>query len=147
MTFLNQPGCGEIAINCNTYGVSVSPVPLLQDNDSESFIRQKTLHPHPATYRKAPHKATRATFPKKRAGAETTYRTAWIEYQSLPWFCLYDPPPGGRSKLTVYSPKSAVLQCVLNWCFLRIRILGRAEPKAWLVIGDPRHCRGFAGGE
>ena len=44
----------------------------------------------------------------KRAGAETTSRTAWTERPILPGFCFNDPPAGGGSKQFV-SPETAVV--------------------------------------
>ena len=64
MIFQNEPDRGEATIDRNTYGVNDSPVPLLNDDDSESsIIGQKTLQI--ATSRsKMIHKGTRATSPK-----------------------------------------------------------------------------------
>ena len=46
-------------------GVMPVLVPLLQDDDSKSSIRHKTLQPRPAPSRKASYKETRTTLPKK----------------------------------------------------------------------------------
>ena len=78
----------------------------------ESSILQKTLQL--VTSRPHTHNLTtkqRAPRSQKRAGAETTLRTAWIERPVLSGFGLNDPPAGGDSKQV---PEAAVVRDGLN---------------------------------
>ena len=73
----------------------------------------------------------RAPRSQKRAGAETTLRTAWIERPIFSRFCLDDPSAGRGSNQV---PEAAVVRDVwsrslLTFRLLLIRLLGRVEPK------------------
>ena len=59
----------------------------------------------------------RAPRSQKRAGVETTLRTAWIERPIFSWFCLDDSSAGRRSKQV---PDAAVVRDVLSWSLLTI---------------------------
>ena len=52
----------------------------------------------------------RAPRSQKRAGAETTFRIAWIKHTILPWFCRDDPPVGGGSRQVILSQETAVVR-------------------------------------
>ena len=80
-----------------TFGVEYSPVPFSSEKCC-SLSSRSNMH-NLTTKQRAP------CF-QKRAGAETTLRTAWIKRPILDRFCLNNPPAGVGSK---QFPEAAVV--------------------------------------
>ena len=82
--YSNQPGCGETAIDRNTYGVNESLVPL-SESDVPVFHIPKNVPTSDTIRRPNENLPTKQRAPpsQKRAGPQTTCRTARIEHQSL----------------------------------------------------------------
>ena len=117
------------AIDHYTYGVHSSPVPLLKGFGSRTIYPQKNAAASSSPNVNLP---TKQRVPRSQKGqARRRPRTAWIEYQVLPRYFLYNPPSGGGSEL-VQLETAAVVQRV--WCQSpQMFLFGQVEPKNWPV--------------
>ena len=100
----------KTAINRQTHGVNNSPLSLLLVYDFRIIHPPKNAAPFSSALTWTTPQSNARYIPKKWAGAETTFRTAWIEYQILPRFCFNDPPTGEGSK----QVETAVVRGVYN---------------------------------
>ena len=145
-------GLTSVRLSCSLGPLATARLFLAQHQSRSCFkepanLLRKTLQL--VTSRSHTHNLTakqRAPSSQKRAGAETTLRTAWIERSVLSVFCLINSPAGGGSK---QFPETVVVPGGWNWSpqFFTNRLLGRVELKRWLVEGDLRCRGGFAGGK